>query len=437
MKYILFLLGLIVGSFCSCSTKKHTIVDQVMGNALVDKDSLKITPIKIGDDVPNILWDMKFPLVSGNSDKVQYISLGDFKEKLIILDFWAIWCGSCIAAFPSNFALAEEFKEDLLLVPVSLNTEKEVRKFMVTNKNGKYLSESIIDKEILKQYFPHRFIPHYVWIFKGKLFSVTDSDQLNSKQVKDLIQGTVVSLRQKKDVFDFDIRDPFDRNWESLFEEKVVAKTTLSNFVDGIGSWGVGVYNGDSSIYRHSSVNRPLISIYNLAVKKPLNHFLNEALDKSRFEDLDNDPDWSRKNTYCYEYIVPSDIAEDRTREIIVNDLNSKLNLKCRFEKRIMDCYLIIYNSDWIEAENGLTDANIFKQSLDEISLSFNNRSKYDQNSYESAPILINERTTSKGFIPPPSNIIDIESFNAFMKPQGIMAISVKREIEVFILSDQ
>src|SRR5690606_14605903 len=45
----------------------------------------EITPLKIGDKIPDELWEMYFSVVSTKSDQVQYLSLGDFKDKLIIL----------------------------------------------------------------------------------------------------------------------------------------------------------------------------------------------------------------------------------------------------------------------------------------------------------------------------------------------------------------
>src|SRR5699024_7163926 len=51
-------------------------------------DQPEITPLKIGDKIPDELWKMYFPVVSADSEQVQFLSLGDFKDKLIILDFW-------------------------------------------------------------------------------------------------------------------------------------------------------------------------------------------------------------------------------------------------------------------------------------------------------------------------------------------------------------
>ncbi len=47
------------------------------------------------------------------------VRLSDFKDKIVILDFWAVWCGPCIASFPHTQALAAKYKDQGVVVLAS------------------------------------------------------------------------------------------------------------------------------------------------------------------------------------------------------------------------------------------------------------------------------------------------------------------------------
>src|SRR5690606_25869757 len=78
----------------------------------------EIKPLKVGDTIPKELWNMPLQVVNHPEGK-DTITLNDYRDKkLIILDFWATWCKSCIEGFPNLSRLQKEFPEqlDVLLV---------------------------------------------------------------------------------------------------------------------------------------------------------------------------------------------------------------------------------------------------------------------------------------------------------------------------------
>ncbi|MEM0914393.1 MAG: TlpA disulfide reductase family protein [Planctomycetota bacterium] len=54
----------------------------------------------------------KAPRLSLDDWRVRQLRGRDIKGKILVLDFWATWCGGCIAAIPHNNELAEAFAED-------------------------------------------------------------------------------------------------------------------------------------------------------------------------------------------------------------------------------------------------------------------------------------------------------------------------------------
>ena len=78
--------------------------------------------------------------------------LASAKDKIVLLDFWASWCGPCVAEMPHIQKLHEEFKDKGLLV-VGINNEESgiASEFM---KDKKYTFASLVDegRAVAKQY---------------------------------------------------------------------------------------------------------------------------------------------------------------------------------------------------------------------------------------------------------------------------------------------
>lgn len=62
-----------------------------------------------------------FTLVSTDGKK---INLSDYKGKIIILDFWATWCGPCRKGIPDLVSLQKSYKDKLVVIGISLDDER-------------------------------------------------------------------------------------------------------------------------------------------------------------------------------------------------------------------------------------------------------------------------------------------------------------------------
>lgn len=49
------------------------------------------------------------------------VTMSDYEGKIIILDFWATWCGPCKMEIPSFIQLQEDYKDDVVILGVSLD----------------------------------------------------------------------------------------------------------------------------------------------------------------------------------------------------------------------------------------------------------------------------------------------------------------------------
>ncbi len=64
------------------------------------------------------------------------VSLSDYKGKVIVLDFWATWCGPCRMEIPSFIELQNTYKDDIVIVGVSLDQGGPAAVEPFAEKNG-------------------------------------------------------------------------------------------------------------------------------------------------------------------------------------------------------------------------------------------------------------------------------------------------------------
>ena len=66
------------------------------------------------------------------------ITLSDFKGKVVLLDFWATWCGPCMQSIPELVRLHKRYSDKgVVLLGVSMDTmaqadDEQLKKFMAT-----------------------------------------------------------------------------------------------------------------------------------------------------------------------------------------------------------------------------------------------------------------------------------------------------------------
>lgn len=113
-------------------------------------------------------FDMEITDVDGN-----ICHLSDFKGKVLYVDFWATWCGPCIAESPYFEELSKEYEgKDIVFIPVSQDTDlDEWNKFLVKHKKDlpQYNSGDVNAKNAWQIYY----IPRFVVIDKD--FNIVDA----------------------------------------------------------------------------------------------------------------------------------------------------------------------------------------------------------------------------------------------------------------------
>ncbi|WPO77692.1 TlpA disulfide reductase family protein [Flavobacterium sp. KACC 22761] len=73
----------------------------------------------VGVDVGNIAPEIELPDTKGN-----LVALSSFRGSLVLVDFWASWCGPCIKEQPTLLKLHNAYPEKLSIYGVSMDTKK-------------------------------------------------------------------------------------------------------------------------------------------------------------------------------------------------------------------------------------------------------------------------------------------------------------------------
>ena len=311
-------------------------------------------PLKIGDDIPEKVWST--PLSTINSPE-KTMELGKDRDKLILLDFWATWCGSCLKNFPKMEVLQQEFGDQIKIQPVTGQDMVTVQKFLTT-KNGqrfKHLA-SVVGDTMFKSYFPHKGVPFFVWIKDGKLINTTDAEQVTAENINKVLGGestalqTVVQMDRTRPLM---LDESFDRQRNlSLLNYSIFTKGSIPD----IGGGGTFRYTTNKKVNGRQFTNLPLSDIYFALGYELFNlYHIKEYFTEKRMIKEVKDENllmgsrteeglYKGENMYSYELIVPESQA-DSLYSYMLEDLNRYGPYTVKIETRPVKSLVLIRTS--------------------------------------------------------------------------------------------
>ena len=94
--------------------------------------NLGVLAAEVGEKAPS------FSIVSLTSNET--VSLDDFKGKVVILDFWASWCGPCMQEIPRVNAVVDAYGEDVAVLGVNMGEDARTVERAVEARGMRYPS---------------------------------------------------------------------------------------------------------------------------------------------------------------------------------------------------------------------------------------------------------------------------------------------------------
>ena len=164
--------------------------------------------IKVGD----ILEISDYELISVNKRKID-------KDKLILIDFWATWCGPCIASFPHLEELQEKYKDDLQILAISDEKVDVVANFLA-KKNFDISFLNSVDKNLFKRFNISARPTSCLISKKGEFLWVGRSEDFEPILIKYLKTGKVPKTTIRESYKQF-----YDKDFNLEQESKIIDYT--------------------------------------------------------------------------------------------------------------------------------------------------------------------------------------------------------------------
>ncbi|MDR6782707.1 thiol-disulfide isomerase/thioredoxin [Pedobacter africanus] len=397
--------------------------------------------LKIGQQLPDIEISKIF------YHKTEKAKLSDFKGKLIILDFWSTACSSCIAGMPKMDTLQKHFGDKIAILPVYVYINGKMDQTLVTYLDSYWRSSSILSKTSLPSILDDNFAKHFpvrvayqVWIDEYRIIrAITSPEYVNKKEIQKMLNGIFPEWEIELKAF-YDGKSPLFQQTNST---DAIFHSEFSSYRRGLDS-SFGIIE-ESRLKRQKLfiANSPIISIYQQGVfdsngKITNDNIVIETSDSSRYFPNTYLNEWLAKNSYCYEAYFP--ISENKTnvQKKMLTDLNKRLGVNARFEKREVDCW-ILKQKKVANTSNPLTKGTAYKN-IEEL-VSYIKSTIYDKNTkrtYRSLPILnesgLKDKINVK--IDRTANL-NIANIIKQLNQQGFDLVKEKRLREVFVITDK
>lgn len=146
---ILLILFTLLTMFSTCGSSGETNNNFSSDNSQVETptnstyysiESFIVSKVEKGSKFTEIEWK--------DSDE-NIVSLSTLNAKVILIDIWATWCGPCRTEIPHLIKLQNKYKEDLVVIGITVDDNLSVIEPFIESNNINYLILQTTNSDLL------------------------------------------------------------------------------------------------------------------------------------------------------------------------------------------------------------------------------------------------------------------------------------------------
>lgn len=282
--------------------------------------------IQVGVEVPD------FAIQVLTSDGSAMTNIRDYRGKVVILEFWATYCGPCLPAMDHLAEVRSNFTNEVEIFAITDEPRSKVVSFLNTRPTS--LLVALDDDKTLNKLFYHQFMPHTVIIGPdGFVKAITSPDQITKELIYMAKSGAELTVKTKAEFASSDINDtalvPYSLEDNSFY------KVVISPQAEGIQSQ---VNKKASNEYEFVNCTVPMMyqALYQTTLKNADERACLEVTQQTKYLLQEN-------YQYCLKLKVPEK-QESNIGVIGMRHLEEVFSIKPQNEMRSRNVYALVIN---------------------------------------------------------------------------------------------